>query len=275
MKLRTSSSVGQFHKKAKKACGLESWGGINDPDKALVFFGLFHDRDFEVFHNFRSEKHVFWCGGDILRLLQDYERRRVLKISPETFHYCENETEAENLRKAGIEPQVIPSFLGDINDYPVSFKVPTDGKWKVWMNAHPHREQEYGIDSARQLAKLFPDVEFHIYGVDKEYEGKIRNEADDLLTYHGLVSELELDSDLKNFHCGLRCNSHDGLSEVVVKSILLGQYTISRLPYEGVWQYDTFEDLIQVVELLKKQTGPNNIRDLWITRINNFPFIQK
>ena len=273
MKLKVSSSVKQFEEKAKKVWKIDLWQGINDPDKAVVFFGLFHDRDFEVFHNFIGEKHVFCCGGDILRLLQDYERRRVLKISPDTHHYCENETEAENLRKAGIEPQIIPSFLGDINDYPVSFKV--GDKWKVWMNAHPHREHEYGIDSARQLAKLFPDVEFHIYGVDKEYEGKIRNEADDLLTYHGLVSELELDSDIKNFHCGLRCNSHDGLSEVVVKSILLGQYTISRLPYEGVWQYDTFEDLIQFVELLKKQTGPNNIRDLWITRINNFPFIQK
>ena len=275
MKLRTSSSVGQFHKKAKKAWGLESWGGINDPDKQLVFFGLFHDRDFEVFHNFIGEKHVFWCGGDILRLLQDYERRRVLRISANTTHYCENETEAENLRKAGIEPKVIPSFLGDINDYPVSFKVPADGKWKIWMNAHPHREHEYGIDLARNLSKIFPDVEFHIYGVDKEYEGKVYNEADEFLTYHGLVNESVLDEEIRSYHAGFRANLHDGLSEIICKSALLGQAVISRLPYPHAWQFETLEDLIGLTGKLKEMKEPNyGARNYWVSALNKFPWVK-
>ena len=79
--LKVSSSVKQFEKKAQKAWGLDLWEGVDDPEQELVFFGLFHDRDFEVFHNFKGKKHVFWCGGDILRLREDYERRRVIKIS--------------------------------------------------------------------------------------------------------------------------------------------------------------------------------------------------
>lgn len=274
-KLKVSSSVKQFQLKAQKAWGLTDWGGVDDPDPVLVFFGLFHDRDFEVFHNFKGTKHVFWCGGDILRLLQDYERRRVIKISKDTFHYCENETEAQSLRQAGIEPQIIPSFLGDINDYSDSFKVPTDGKWKIWMNAHPHRELEYGLDYARQIAKMFPDVEFHVYGVDKEYEGKIVNEADDLIVFHGLVPEAQLDADIKNYQCGFRANEHDGLSEVIVKSILLGQYVISRLEYEGAYFFSKLEDIIYAIQLLKLQTEPNKARELWINKLNNFPFLQR
>ena len=275
LKLKVSSSVKQFQLKAQKAWGLEEWGGVDDPDQQLVFFGLFHDRDFEVFHNFEGEKHVFWCGGDIIRLLQDYERRRVVKISKNTYHYCENEVEANSLRQAGIEPQIIPSFLGDINNYPVSFKIPTDGKWKIWMNAHPRREQEYGVDYARQIVKLMPDVEFHIYGVEKEYEGKIRNDADDLpnIIYHGLVPEVQLDEEIKNYHAGFRANEHDGLSEVVVKAILLGQYVISRLEYNGVMFFSKLDDIVYAIQLLKLQTEPNQARNLW--KLNNFPFIQR
>ena len=61
MKLKVSSSVKQFEEKAKKVWKIDLWQGINDPDKAVVFFGLFHDRDFEVFHNFIGEKHVYLC----------------------------------------------------------------------------------------------------------------------------------------------------------------------------------------------------------------------
>ena len=279
MKLKVSSSVRQFREKAERAWGLKEWEGINDPDQELLFFGLFHDRDFEVFHNFKGQKSVFWCGGDILRVLEDYERRRVLRIALGTRHYCETEVEAENLRKAGFEPEIIPSFLGNIEDYPVSFQPPLEGeKWKVWMCGHPDREQEYGFDKARQLAKIFPDVEFHFYGVDKEYAGKPNLESDSLpnVIYHGLVSEEQLDKEIKRMQCGLRLNEHDGVSEVIVKSILLGQYPISFLPYEGVAQYQTFEDLVELIEKMKEQREPNlRTRAIWLKSLNNFPWCKK
>ena len=256
-----------FEEKAMKAWGLELWEGVDDPDTEVIFFGLFHDRDFEVFHNFKGKKLVFWCGGDILRLIEDYERQRVIRINP-AIHYCENEIEAENLRKVGIEPVVIPSFLGSINHYPISFKMP-EGRWKIWMCAHDKRETEYGVDKAREIAKMFDNVEIHIYGVDKPtYREDISN-----VIYHGFVSENKLDEEIKKYHCGLRCNEHDGVSEVVIKSALLGQYIISRIPYDGVWHYETFGDLAELVAKLTQQTSPNyEGRTTWIKKINQYPF---
>lgn len=278
-KLKVSNSVLQFKAKAEKAWKLEEWGGIDDPDRELVFFGLFHDRDFEVFHNFKGKKHVFWCGGDILRLVQDYERQRVMKISKDTTHYCENETEADNLRSVGIEPIVIPSFLGNVNDYPVSFEQPKQGeKWKVWMCGHERREQEYGFDQARELARIFLDVEFHFYGVSRKYEGKATVSSDDLpnIIYHGLVPEKQLDEEIRKYHCGLRCNEHDGVSEVMVKSILLGQYPITRIPYEGVWSYQSFGELAEHIQRLRQQTSPNlETRSIWLKKLNQFPWCKQ
>ena len=279
MKIKVSSSVLHFLPKAKAIWKLNEWLGVDDPDQDVLFFGLFHDRDYEVFHNVKGQKSVFWCGGDILRLKEDYERQRVIRISPGTKHYCENEQEAEKLRSIGIEPEVIPSFLGDIGAYPISFKPPKPGeRWKVWMCGHPKREVEYGFDQARELAKMFSDVEFHFYGVDKDYEGKVRVSSDDLpnVFYHGLVPEKQLDEEIKKYHAGMRCNEHDGVSEVVIKSALLGQYTISRIPYEGVWHYQTFEELKQLVEKLKQQTEPNlQAREIWLKKINCFPWVKK
>lgn len=296
MKLRYSTSVKNFGKKAIIKWGIEEWKGIDDPDQDLLFFGLFHDRDFEVYHNFKGKKTVFWCGGDILRLLEDYERQRVLKINP-AKHYCETQEQATKLRSVGIEPEVVPSYLGEM--LTPSFEAPVlkvskiddagmvnvedtnlDSlpNWKIWMTAHPHREQEYGLDQAKHLAKLFDDVEFHFYGVEKEYEGKILTELDNLpnVFYHGEVPEERFDEEIANYHCGLRCNESDGVSEVVVKSILLGQYPISRLPYEGVWQYHNFLELVELVKKLKEQRTPNyRTRNLWVFKLNNFDFLKK
>ncbi len=298
MKIKTSSSVAHFGKKAQKTWNLQEWEGIDDPDQDLLFFGLFHDRDFEVFQNFKGQKSIFWCGGDILRVLQDYERQRILKINPATKHYCETQEEAEKLKSVGINPEVIPSYLGKM--LTISFEAPgfemkktpddmglvsvedtnieTMKTWKVWMCGHERRETEYGFDQAKQLAKLFSDVEFHFYGVRKEYEGKVVSELDNLpnVFYHGQVSEEQLDEEIKHYHCGLRCNENDGVSEVVIKSILLGQYPISRLPYEGVWRYQMFADLVELINKLKQQRQPNyKTRNLWLFKLNFFPWIKK
>ena len=278
MKIKVSNSVEQFRLKAQRTWGLEEWGGVDDPVNELLFFGLFHDRDFEVFHNFKGQKYIFWCGSDILRLLEDYERQRVIRISPTTKHYCDNEQEAERLRSVGVEPNVIPSFLGSVEDYPISFRVPEDGKWKIWLCGHPIREQEYGFDQARELAKIFPDVEVHFYGVDKKYEGKANLSSDNLpnVIYHGLVPEKQLDEEIRQYHCGLRPNERDGVSEVMVKSILLGQYPITKIPYDGVWSYGTFGELTELVNKLKQQTQPNyGLRELWIQKLNRFPWCSK
>lgn len=279
MKYRISISVIQFKPKLEQAWGLKEWEGIDDPDKDLLFFGLYNDRDWDIFQNYQGNRNVFWCGSDILRALQDYERQRVLKISP-AKHYCETEKEAELLRKINIEPEIIPSFLGNISEYPISFRPPKDEeRWKIWMCGHEHREQEYGFDQAKELAALYPDIEIHFFGVEKKYQGKPYSSSDDLpnVFYHGQVPEKELDEMIKKFHCGFRPNINDGFSEVVVKSVLLGQPCITKIPYKFTWSYESWEVLVQLINKLRQnQIGPDyENRTKLIKELNQFPWCKQ
>jgi len=279
MKYRISNSVINFQKKLELAWGLKEWDGIDDPDKDLLFFGLYHDRDFEVFYNFKGNRSIFWCGSDIIRVQRDYERRRVLGLCPDTKHYCENESEAKKLRDMGFTPIVIPSFLGAVSRYPLSYCPPRPGeKWKVWMCGHPLREQEYGFDQAKELARIYPNIEFHFYGVEKKYQGKPYSESDDLpnVIYHGKVDENQLDDEIKKYHCGFRPNINDGFSEVIVKSLLLGQRCITKIPYKYTWSYNSWEELVQLFNKLQHEYERDyETRATLIKEVNQFPWCEK
>lgn len=265
MNIKCSKGVIQFLDKAIKTWGVKEWDGKDQGE--LLFFGLYFPEDYKSLKDFKGDKSIFWCGSDILRTLKNKEYQEIVKEDG-IKHYCENETEAINLRSIGINPEVIPSFLGSIYSYPLSFKRPEPGEyWKMWMCSHPQRDGEYGVHEAIELTKAYP-IEVHIYGVD--------GESSEQVIYHGKVSEEELDMDIRNYHCGFRGNFHDGVSEVVIKSLLLGQYPIARLEYEGVWSYSNWEELTQCIEKLIKQTEPNlKTRCTWIKKLNNFPWCKQ
>lgn len=268
MRLVVSPGVKQFSEKAQNVWGLKLWEGPSDPDKDLLFFGLYFQEDYDTFKNAVGNKTIFWCGSDILAMMKSPERWMAVR-GENIKHYCETEVEAANLIKMSIMPEIVPSFLGNIKDYPISFQPPTNGEnWKLWLCGHPGRESEYGFNEAKEIPNIFDNVEVHLYGVDGKNTDKI--------FYHGLVSEEQLDKDIKKYHCALRGNFHDGVSEVVLKSLFLGQYPIARLPYEGVWQYKNFGELIENITKLQTMVQPNyEARSIWLKKINNFYWCKK
>jgi len=282
MKIRISLSVLSFKDRAIKTWGLEEWKGIDDPDKDIVFFGLFNDRDFAVFESLKQKKWVFWCGTDILRVLEDYERIRILKNHSDTEHYCENEVEQKNLKRVGIESKIVPSFLDNINNYPISYKHSKNPH--IYLCGHDEREEEYGVGLVKRIANRVKEATFHIYGIDRNssYFGNTELSIDKLIDidmyypniwYHGKVPEGQFNNEIMTYQCGLRPNDHDGFSEVTSKGIIMGQYPITKIPYEGIWNYNTDDELIALIEKLKYMKEPNNKgRSLYLKKINKFPW---
>lgn len=284
--VRVSQSVEQFRHRVFFTWKLEDWEGI-DSTEPLLFFGLYNDRDYQVFNLYKGEKTVFWCGSDVLFLIKDYEKRRILKNHPKTEHYCENEVEAKNLEKCGIKVKgVIPSFLDNVNNFPVSFK-PTK-RPQIFVCGHPNRETEYGLEIVRKIAPRVPEATFHIYGIGKSdnyfYQRHIPL-VDKLATiddeysniwYHGKVPEGEFNNHITQYHCGLRMNEHDGFSEVTVKSVLMGQYPISKISYDKIWNYNTEDELVALIEKLKYMKEPNyEARSHYIKTLNNYPWCER
>jgi hypothetical protein len=205
-----SSSIENWREKIeKKLEGYERNTGL--------FFGMYGEKDLETFEDHKGDRNVYWQGSDINNL--NYDRFSRLTIAK---HYCENEVCRKALENWGLHAEIKPWFWGNIEDYPLRYKPSKEPN--IWLCAHPGREREYGVEQVYLWAQLLPDFTFHIYGVDKTYD--LEN-----VIFHGIVSEKELDEDIKNYQCGLRYNEFDGFSEVVSKAMLLGQHVISRIDY--------------------------------------------
>ena len=288
-KLRVSSSIIPFQEKAEKIWGLERYRK-GDYNCDLVYFGMFHIGDYKSFVWHRGKRIVVWAGGDILNVQRNYLfsdgeslwLSRLFRWVPVRWlfrickaeHYCENNVEREALEKMKIEAEVRPSFLEDVNDFPISFKRPT---WKekpgVFLSTNDGRENEYGFRFIKRLAEKLPDIEFHLYGeVSEAYQRSTRRVSNIII--HGRVSNEQFNKEIKNYHCGLRTNEFDGFSEIIAKSVLLGQYPISKIYYPHIWNYKTEDELIRQLKRLKNTIESNKkARDFWRTNVNGYDFM--
>jgi len=286
IKLRTSSSIVNFRDKAEKALGLERYDhktdGYNVP---VVFLGLYHKNDYDSFRRPRIKRYVLWSGGDIENFKRGYlygdgeglEKSKKWKWLPwkwfikrvKVEHFCENTTQQKDLAKEGIKAKVVPAFWGNIDEFPISYKESDTGQFQVYICGHPDREEEYGIMHVKdKLSKALPDVRFHIYGVEGENHKNI--------TYHGIVSEEQFNKEIKNYHCLLRLNDHDGFSDVLAKAILMGQYPISKIVYDLVLTYSDEHWLIRMIQWAREQKRPYlEARQYYLERFNKYSFIKK
>jgi hypothetical protein len=283
LKLRTSSSIINFREKAEKSLGLERYNWkIDGYDVPVVFLGLYHKNDYDSFTRPRIKRYVLWSGGDIQNLKRGYLygdggglwkskiarfipfwKRIIIKTKAE--HFCENYQQKKELENLGIRAKIIPAFWGDMNDFPVSFKekIPLN----IYICGHPGREKEYGWDTAKKLAEEFPDDLFHFYG--SEIIEKRKN-----IISHGIISEEQFNKEIKKYQCLLRLNEHDGFSDVLAKSILMGQYPISKVVHNLVIGYKEFSDLKKFIEWIKEQKRPFlEAREYYLKNFNNYPFL--
>lgn len=264
--LRVSSSIVNFRLKAEKTWGLERYKWPQDIFKKVCFFGMYHIGDYFHFIRHLGPKTIVWAGSDISNLFKNILPWEIL--FKKATHYCENELERQELRLKGIKARVRPTFLEEVSDFPVCFE--STEKPQVYLSARPNREKEYGVELIQRIAPKVPEVTFHIFGFDALF----LKQADNII-YEGNVSEEQFNSDIKNYQCGLRPLEHDGFSEILAKSILMGQYPISRIKYPKIDSYKTEEELVILLKDLKNKKEPNyKAREFWIKNLNDFPFIK-
>lgn len=294
MKLRVSSSIAPFREKAEEIWGVERYKFPQDIFQPTVFFGLYHSFDWLRFILHRGKRYVLWGGGDLVNVRKQYAFNdgKALWLSiltswipwgwifqifkAEHFvqsgaeHFVENDIEQRGLSFLGIKSKVRPSFLGDISKYPVSFK--SSKKPHVFSTGWDKQEGEYGLSYiVDRLAAKVPEVTFHIYGVNWKWMIKNPN-----VVMHGRVPSSQFDKEIKKYQGALRLNKHDGFAETIAKSILIGQYPISRIKYPMIDSYKTEEELIKLLKGLKNKKKPNyKAREFWQKNVNNFPWAKK
>ena len=208
----------------------------NEIDNKLpaVFFGMYGFPDFISLWKHKGKKAILWCGSDIRHFLNGYWLDKDGKIKIKAFelapwvetyceNYVENDIEKVALGSVGITAKVIPSFLGDVDKYKISFKPGN----KLYTSVSGDDFKLYGWDLIPELAVNNPDIEFHLYG-NKE---KIEINGHHNVIIHGRVPIEQMNKEIKEMQGALRLTKFEGFSEIIAKSILMGQWPVSLIEY--------------------------------------------
>ena len=278
---KVASSLGELENTAENAWGTKEYFFPEDLRKPTVFFGLYDVRDYLMLRLHRGEKCVLWAGDDLLNLQSNFIFNngklhwlsKMFKSFPSFVkHYLqngiesfvENEVEQKILAKMGIYSKIIPSFLGKVEDFTICYK--HSYKPSVFVSGHPSREAEYGFEHVVDIASKVPECMFHLYGA--EWNSELDN-----VICHGIVSKSQFNEDIKGYQCGLRLNKNDGFSEIIAKSVLMGQYPISKIPYPMIDSYDNDDELIKLLKGLVNKNSPNvESANYYRKVINNYPW---
>lgn len=218
-----------------------------------LFAGLYHSMDWFRFVSHRGRKTGFFCGGDILNLQKYPLWQRIIAKTSARF-ICENEVEQNALLKMGISAEIHPMIF----DTPVEVSFQYKQRSSVYLCAHEGRKEEYGISEIERIAK-YVDVDFHVYGV--------AGTSHDNVFYHGAVLNEQFNAEIKNYQAAIRLNHFDGFAETLGKSILMGQYPISRISYPFIDSFQTEQELRKLLSRLNYKRKPNTAREWWNERL--------
>jgi hypothetical protein len=213
--------------------------------KDCLFMGLYFAEDYEVFKLHTGRKYIFWNGSDVSRLLLNKGWQEVLNDYP-AKHICHNEQLRLELESVGIHALVSPLFFGDTEDYTLSFT--PKHRMQVYINAHPNREDEYGVPVVYQASKRLPGMDFFVYGVTGRDTKNLK--------YMGWLDENIADRRMSKHHVCLRLNKHDGMSQLVIKAGLWGHYVFTTQDMPHTTRFDDVLDLVEKLKALNPKVTP-------------------
>lgn len=242
-----------------------------------VFFGLYDLRDYVALARHEGKAWVLWAGSDLRNLDQgfifnDGKLRSlsrllrgnwwILPILQKAEHWVENDWERSVLEKYNIRATVCPSFMGNMDDYEMSF---TPGN-KVYLSSGNQRQLEYGFGIVEYIAPLVPEVEFHLYGAP--WDSQCEN-----IIVHGRVEKEIMNEEIRHMQSGIRLNSTDGFSEVTAKSVLWGQWPISWLYTPHVTHAPNTAALINELRAIPTKEKTNTVaREYYRKTLNRYPW---
>lgn len=251
-----------------------------DEFQDTVFMGIYSLSDFIALWKHKGRKCILWCGSDIQRLLLGYwlDDEGKMRVHPtqisswiDTYceSYVENEVEQVALRSVGIRSKVVPSFLGKVEDYEISY--PESPNIKVYTSVSGDDYKLYGWDKIPYLAKINPEIEFHLYGNTNLTKGIMGLNAPELLLpnvfFHGRVPKEQMNAEIKLMHGALRLTTFDGFSEIIAKSLLWGQWPVSIIEYPHTFKPEN-------MDMMKFIRKPNlKGREWLLANVNKYPWV--
>lgn len=277
MKIRVAPSIGALERSFEEAWGLETYNPVKDNEEATVFVGIYGLPDFYSLWRHKGKKYIFWCGSDIRHLDAGYWLDNTGNIRLDSFgitewisknceSWVENEVEYKLLSNWGIESHICPSFLGDVNTFKVSYEY--SERPKLYSSVSSNDFELYGWNKIYEIANQYPNIEFHLYGNTKPFNPYI-SDINSNVIIHGMVPKEQMNEEIKKMQGAIRMVEFDGFSEIIAKSILMGQWPVSLIEYPHTVP---LSEIGRLTELDK----PNiQGRNYYLNTLNKYPWTKK
>jgi hypothetical protein len=277
-KCRYAPSLGDLEDTPLNVWGIYPYAKLelnSNEDNPCVWFGLYGLPDFYSLWRHKGRKCILWAGSDIIHFQNGYwlEDGGAIKLDPTPLaewinkhceSYVENEAEYQALLDMGITAKIVPSFMGNIDDYDITYK--QNDRPRVYLSTGFEREIEYGFGVIEDIADLC-NVDFYLYG-SNDWTSKHSN-----VFVRGRVTKEEMNEEIKHFECGLRLNEFDGFSEITAKSILWGQYPITVIPHPEIDCARNKDELIKLLNGLHLKNSHNiKGREYYREHLNLYPW---
>lgn len=223
------------------------WGTTDykDLETPTVFFGMYGLRDFQALWNHKGRASILWAGSDIKYLLGNYwlekegKQRLKVRFPNHVMHYTENSLEQIALDSVGIEAVVIPSFLGNVEDFKPQYINPRP---RYYSSVSGDDFETYGWEDINKLAELNPHFEYYLYGNTVPWGGPSN------VIVRGRMSQEKMNEEIKDMTGAIRATRFDGFSEILAKSVLWGQKPISIfIDYPFLRAENTREELLKIL----------------------------
>lgn len=229
----------------------ERWGTIDytNQDDSTCFFGLYGLPDFYTLWRHKGKKAILWAGSDIRNFINGYwiSEKGDIRLSPRPLaewiqrnceNYVENKVEYDALKKWGIESKIVPSFLGNVDDFQPQ---ELSKELRYYSSVSNNDFKLYGWDKINKIAEQNPDIKYYLYG------NIIPWEAPKNVIVRGRISQEEMNDEIKNMTGAIRMTEFDGCSELIIKSVLWGQKPISLIEYPFLDAENPREELLLVL----------------------------
>ena len=267
---RYAPSLGALEDTPENVWSTREYENLHNP---TVFFGLYGLPDFYTLWRHVGRKAILWAGTDIKHFENGYwlDTEGSIRMSPAPLarwikenceSYVENHVEREALEKFGIQSKVVPSFLGNVNDYKISYK--WSERPKLYTSVSGNNFEQYGWHKIYRLAEENPEIDFFLYGNSLPF-------PDHALTnifVRGRIPKEDMNEEIKDMQGALRLTEFDGFSEIIAKSLLWGQWPVSLIEYPHTLRLE------QIVEIKEKKNPNTEGRDYYISVLNKYPWNQ-
>lgn len=241
---------------------------INKKNKLLaIFFSLFSKKISFIYipidnHKFMNifipliillnkKINMFWIGTDVLNVSKNKNKKLInyIKNKKNINHFTECDWLKNELSLKDIQANTGP-YITYSSLFKDSFSEKTSAKQlkkiTVLSYAREYRENFYGLNIIKELAKKRPDLEFRILGLNGESEL-------DNLKYLGWINKNQMKENYNESHIFLRIAEHDGLSYSVLEAMYNGLYTIFNYEYpETFFCNRDIDSIIQKLDYLVK-----------------------